>query len=465
MRPRVDVTGGTDSRIHSFYTKTSRPLSDGLIQTDTDFEVVACNSAASQLLQTIDTQCIGTSLWTLFPDSRGTIAQTEIETALESQQQRSFKWYAGESQTWVEVLVFPSIDGLTLVLTKLRSDGRRHRNIDLYKSELEPASVGGWKIDLPSETLHVSEEVLRIRGLPADYDLTIEEGIQFYHPEDRRILTAAVDRLKNGGETYDLELREVRENGDIYWVRTTGIADYNESGEIIALRGVYRDITERKESELELQQKTRELERQNERLDNFANVISHDLRNPLNVAQGRLGLAREQLESEHFDVIERSLSRMQTLIEEVLDLARHGKAVHNPAPVELTVIVQQSWEAVETAGAQLISQDRLTILADRNRMKQLFENLMRNAIEHGGEDVTVTIGALDDGFFVEDNGPGIPVNEREQVFESGYTTSSSGTGFGLAIIKEIADAHHWNVQITESSGGGTRFECTGVEMG
>jgi signal transduction histidine kinase len=93
------------------------------------------------------------------------------------------------------------------------------------------------------------------------------------------------------------------------------------------------------------------------------------------------------------------------------------------------------------------------------------ENLFRNAIEHGGEDVTIRVGGLSDGFYVEDDGPGVPEDARDEVFEVGYSTSPDGTGFGLNIVKEIAEAHNWEITLTEGTTGGARFEITNVELG
>ncbi|WP_239640455.1 sensor histidine kinase [Halogeometricum pallidum] len=89
------------------------------------------------------------------------------------------------------------------------------------------------------------------------------------------------------------------------------------------------------------------------------------------------------------------------------------------------------------------------------------ENLFDNAVRHGGERVTVTVDRLSDGFSVEDDGPGIPAEERDDVFEYGYSTADDGTGFGLNIVAEIADAHDWDVAVSEGDGG-ARFEVTGV---
>jgi signal transduction histidine kinase len=104
------------------------------------------------------------------------------------------------------------------------------------------------------------------------------------------------------------------------------------------------------------------------------------------------------------------------------------------------------------------------IRADRFQVMQLLENLYSNAVEHGGENVTVTVGELSDGFYVEDDACGIPEPERESVFEVGYSTSSNGTGLGLAIVKRAAESHDWNLRVTDGPEGGARFEVTDVEF-
>lgn len=103
-------------------------------------------------------------------------------------------------------------------------------------------------------------------------------------------------------------------------------------------------------------------------------------------------------------------------------------------------------------------------MGDRSRLQQLLENLIRNSIEHAGEEVTVTVGALEDGFYVEDDGPGIPADERDEEFAAGHSTSEGGTGFGLRIVQQVVEAHDWSIQLTEGSDGGARFEITGVEL-
>lgn len=207
-----------------------------------------------------------------------------------------------------------------------------------------------------------------------------------------------------------------------------------------------------------------ELRLQNEQLDEFASILSHDLRSPLNVAQGRLALAQEEVESEHHEAVARAHERMLELIDDLLTLAREGQLVGETEPVDLGDLTRSAWQSVETANATLMAETDVRIRADESRLRQLVENLFRNAIEHAGADVTISVVEMDDGFAIEDDGPGIPADERDQVLDPGFTSSSDGTGFGLAIVKQTAEAHGWEVTVTESGTGGARFEFTNVEF-
>ena len=231
-------------------------------------------------------------------------------------------------------------------------------------------------------------------------------------------------------------------------------ADRSRIGRSITLT----DVTEKRRHE-------RELERTNERLERFASTVSHDLRNPLNVAQGRLALHREAHDDEHLATASNALDRMERLIEEILTLSRQGRAISETETVALSAVVDDCWEVVDTGEAAVHVESDRSLAADADRLQQLLENLFRNAIEHAGPDVTIRVGSLEEGigFYVADDGPGIPADDCEAVFESGYSTARDGTGFGLAIVKEIADAHGWDIRATAGTDGGARFEVSGVE--
>ena len=241
-----------------------------------------------------------------------------------------------------------------------------------------------------------------------------------------------------------------------------------------------------------------ELQRQNDRLEEFASIVAHDLRNPLNVVRGELTLLEASAPTDQVDSIEASLDRMEALVEDVLSLARQGEVVGDTTAVGLAAVTRQAWANVATGAATLtVDCEGVDVLADEFRLQELFENLFKNAIEHGStdgdlhtrrnaagsgsepseaesdgaegapgddaDDVAITVGALSDGFFVEDDGQGVPDSEKEAVLEAGYTTATDGTGYGLYIVTEIAAAHGWEIEVADGRDGGARFDITDVE--
>ncbi|WP_256403189.1 sensor histidine kinase [Halorubrum salinum] len=268
-------------------------------------------------------------------------------------------------------------------------------------------------------------------------------------------------------------------------------------------------------------ERNRQLERQRERLEEFASVVSHDLRNPLSVAVGNVELAMEFEGDASTDRLDRALDAldwMDDLISDLLALAREGRSVEGTTPEDLTAVVEEAWRTVAPgADARLVVTGPLPrIECDRRRLRQALENLFHNALEHGtdadvaGDDfadpegrdtfddrsvppgtftdaadgdvvsdaredssvragaddpaVQVFVGRLDGGFYVADDGDGIDPADRDSVFEPGHTTAEGGTGFGLAIVDRIAQAHGWEVTLTESRTGGARFEFDGVSV-
>jgi signal transduction histidine kinase len=214
----------------------------------------------------------------------------------------------------------------------------------------------------------------------------------------------------------------------------------------------------------QLEERERRLRQQNQQLEQFASVVSHDLRNPLNVAQARVELLQEESDSEHIEPIDRSLIRMEELIEDLLSLAQQGDQVREFVATDLASLSDSCWANVATADATLQDETTHTLRADPTRVQQLLENLFRNAVEHGGDDVSVTVGDLDNGFYIEDDGPGISEQDQDEIFTMGYSTDTDGTGFGLSIVNQVVGAHGWTIRVTDGTEGGARFEITDVEF-
>ncbi|MFA9516619.1 sensor histidine kinase [Halopenitus sp. H-Gu1] len=210
-------------------------------------------------------------------------------------------------------------------------------------------------------------------------------------------------------------------------------------------------------------------------IDQVSSVISHDLRNPLDVAKAHLRAARETGDAEHFDAVADAHDRMEQIIRDVLTITRDQTAVDPSENVSIESAAKDAWQSVDTDHAALNIREELpTATADADRLQRLFENLFRNAIEHGsdiddrlrkseqetdsGGEVVVSIGRLEDGFYVADDGQGIPSEEQSQVFDPGYSTRDGGTGLGLAIVDRIVAAHGWELTLMTATNGGARFE-------
>jgi PAS domain S-box-containing protein len=273
-----------------------------------------------------------------------------------------------------------------------------------------------------------------------------------YEPGD-----VAADWFRDAGKA-ETEVTRVTAAGEARTYLFRSVIVSRDTGEVEGY-GIYTDITDRKRRE-------QQLEHQNERLDEFVSIVSHDLRNPLSVASGRTELLLDAVEDdavrEGLEAISDAHERMERLLDDLLTLARQGRVVGEPTTVDLATVATDAWQQVETADATLTVETEASIEADADRLQQLFENLYRNSVEHAGSDSEVVVTDVEpsgrNGFSVADDGPGIPADDRERVFEHGYSTDSDGTGFGLSIVQSIAEAHGWSVTATESEFGGAKFD-------
>ena len=274
------------------------------------------------------------------------------------------------------------------------------------------------------------------------------------------LLSAYEEMTAEAGESE----RTVAYGGQFVEVRATPITD--DSGRQVGWTLLLQDVSERVRRE-------RDLEEQVEKLDQFASIVSHDLRNPINVARGYIQQTRATGDLEGLEKSLDAVDRMDAIIEDVLALTR-GEGVTEPRPVSLQSLARESWSVVDTGGADLEVTDDTQVVADPDRLRRLLENLFRNSIEHGvdpsgdepfaaGHTVTVSVREEEGSTVtvsVADDGVGIPPDRREQVFEDGYTTG--GTGLGLSIVEQVANAHGWEVELADSPEGGASFELHGV---
>jgi signal transduction histidine kinase len=520
---RKDVDGHAASLAESIERATSRPpgggrvaaeavarVTDAVVRLDADWRVRTVDERALSLLGMERSQLVGERVWDRFPDLADSAFGEVYRDVMATRDSRTIEEYFEGLDAWFEADVYPDDDGgLSVYFRDVTDRKERERTLarlaDLLAADRPFEETLGDLLGLGCDQL----------GLPYGFLTRIDEdgGTQ-------RIAEARGDHeLLQPGEEADLSetycRKTIRTDGPLavedavaegwaddpayetfrlgcYLGATVDLGD-GRSGTLCFAgpedmrvefsqfdRAFVELVAQWAGTAYSRERSERRLKRQNERLEQFVSVVSHDLRNPLNVVELSLEMARESGDAEAFDRAERAVDRMNDLIEDLLALARSGDDVDEVEPVDLQALVEECWATVETETASVTVADDRTVEADRSRLRQLLANLFRNAVEHGstspdsqarpdavdhgGADVAVTVGALEDGFYVEDDGPGIPADEREDVFGAGYTTSDSGTGFGLSIVHDIASAHGWRVTVAESDAGGARFEFRDVEV-
>jgi len=221
---------------------------------------------------------------------------------------------------------------------------------------------------------------------------------------------------------------------------------------------LFSDETEQIKRREQLEAKKLQLEAKNERLDEFAGLVSHDLRNPIQVIDANLELIDEPENEQRIETIADATERMSDIVDQVLTLARTGGTVKETEIVVLSSMSARVWSTIDPPSDATLETDvSSSVDADPGRLRQCLENIFRNAIEHGGQGVTVTVGDLDDGFYVEDDGEGFPeelLGDDQSVVDH-YAKQGR---YGLQIIENAIDAHGWDLTITNGDGGGARFE-------
>ena len=441
----------------------------GVVEWNEAFELVRLNETATQILGYSEAELRGTSWEQIVPDDADRRVGETVDDLLANRggyhsvntnvrrdgEEIVCEWHnrVVTDRDGAVVAVFSQFRDVT---DRVAETNALERTDEVRSTLFEALPVGVLAEDADRNVLAANDFLFDLLGTPgspdeaigADCERLAEAAADVFVDADgflRRIAEIVSERAPVDDET--IALRDGRTVERSY--RPTQLP--GGGGHL----WVYRDVTATTERE-------RALERERDRLDEFASVVSHDLRNPLSIAVGHTQLLREECDATRVEAIDEALSRMTALVDDLLTLARAGAHAGEVELVDLERLSEECWATVATDSAVLRIDGECRLYADRSRLKQLVENLFANAAEHGGSDVTVTVGGLDDGFFVADTGPGIPAAERARVFTAGYSTDREGTGFGLTIVQQVADAHGWELRVVDAEGGGARFEITGV---
>jgi PAS domain S-box-containing protein len=435
-----------------------------------DGTVIEANETALEFAGVDRGSVVGDPLWETpwFERSEGgpALAREAVETAREGELYRNRATvHGGDGDALIDFSVRPVRDEtgeVTLLIPEGRDitefveqKRRSRRNERRFEAIFDDPNLLVGLLDVDETLREVNRTALGY--VDADREAVIGEPFPEtpWWGDDRREDVERWIQRAADGDYVDYTVEHDTGEGKPSVVEGTFRPVTDESDAVTAIVVSGSDVTERARRE-------RELKRQNERLDEFASFVSHDLKNPISTVRGRLHLALETDEMEHVDQAVDAIERVDDLRVDLASTLRTGEIVDERTAVRVSEAAEGVRSVVDPPNAVSITvADDPVVDADPDAFQRLLENLVGNSIEHGGSDVDVRIGALEEGLYYEDDGPGIDPDHRERVFTPGFSTKESGEGIGMgmASVRQIVLAHGWEISIADAEElSGVRFE-------
>lgn len=400
------------------------------------------------------------------------------------------------SYYWVASTITPLLDqtGQPDKYISIRTDITRQKQIseslriseERLRRSQDAAKIGNWDWDIQSGELYWSEQIGPLFGYDTIVETTYENFINAVHPDDRELVSNSVTACVEQGAVYDIEHRIIRENGEVRWLSEKGDVIRSEDGTPLHMIGVVQDINDRKLAEQELKQSKELAESASRSKTEFLSRMSHELRTPLNAILGFGQLMESDPADPLSDSHQTSINQILTagwhlleLINEVLDLSKieAGKLGVSMEAVDACEIIDDCIKLTERMAEQynitisyLPQQQPLYIHADRIRFKQVYLNLLTNAIKYNRNGGTVTLTHTMENikhaaFSITDTGYGIAEDKLPQLFEpfnrlGAENTLTEGTGIGLVIAKRLTELMHGQINVRSQQNIGTTFSLT-----
>lgn len=365
-----------------------------------------------------------------------------------------------------------SIEGLCGVSTDITEQKQREQELQRLKERLElaveGANLGIWDWDMVTDEVEFNEQWAQMLGH------SIDEIESHLHEWERRVHDGDIDRVEKAltahidGETalYDTEHRVRTADGDWNWIRDVGkIIEHDENGEPVRAVGIHLDVDERKKYE-------RTLKRQRDNLEVLNQVVRHDVRNALQPVIAYAGVLREYVDDDDGDEIRRKILEAGREAVDITQTAGEVTKVLLRSETDRTPIAVRPILEAEVDGMRS-SHDRAIIAVEKrlpdaealadDMLESVFRNLLNNAIVHNDKQLPkVEVSATaDDGVVrirVADNGPGIPDDRKEQIFDEGERSlDSEGTGLGLYLVRTLVDRYGGDVWVEDNDPEGSVF--------
>ncbi|MFN8490153.1 MAG: PAS domain S-box protein [Caldilineaceae bacterium] len=445
-------------------------------------------------------QIVGQHVRTALGEAVYPQVQPYIERTLQGelvQFEATLPYPSGVRTVWATYL--PNVDAqgvvygfyalVTDISERKRAEEQLRASEERLRLALEGGGMGIWEWEISTDVSTWTEQEYALFGLAPGAPITHERFASLIHPEDRGEMLAALDKLVQQGGDYKGEYRVIHPDGQVRWLAERCQAICNPEGEPVRLLGVNFDITERKQAEETLRQFNKELDRQvQERtaeltkrlheLDQFAYVASHDLKSPLRAIDHLAHWINDDAahllpptSRGHLEKMQGRITRMEKLLDDLLAYSRADRYEYKVEKVDLAQLLDDIIRLVTPPqGFAVNTQTSLPgLVTQKVPLETVLRNLINNAIKHHNRsDGQVQVAVQDLGEFLEfsvsDDGPGIPLEYHERIFQLFQTLKPrdqvEGSGMGLAIVKKIVESRGGAITVKSSMGQGATFRFT-----
>lgn len=363
-----------------------------------------------------------------------------------------------------------------LLLTKLESNllDKKAQQIENYKLALDQSSILV-VTDLKGNIQYVNKMFCKISGYSKEELIGQNQSIvnSGHHPKDFwKKMWATIGK----GEVWHGEIKNKAKNGHFYWVDTTIVPFANREGRIEKYVAIRNDITDKKQKEEELHVNNLKLEQINHNLKRFAHTLAHDIKSPINSAQGLLQLIKQNQEignhtetAKYVELLEDVIGSSKDFIDEVLKFALDNSEAERKESVDVNELLRKIKKRFSVEQNVVFKIEKMPVIeCNKLSLKQIFNNILSNAIKFNNkEQCIIAIEYVEHSFshefIVRDNGPGIKKSDVNKVFnfkEILESTNEESTGVGLSIVQRMVQDNAGSIWINPEYKIGAEFHFT-----
>ena len=341
-----------------------------------------------------------------------------------------------------------------------------------YSNIIANMNMGLLEVDINDIVLYANQSFCEMSGFSL-LDLLGNKASELLMDEEARTFLKTKNAIRSKGVSDSYEIKAKDKNGHTKHWLISGAPNYNINGELIGSIGIHLDITDQKNLEIQKEQLLNKLEKQNQQLNEYAQIVSHDLKSPLRSIHSLIAWIKEDNDKEfspetfqYLNMIQSKVEKMDHLIHGILTYSKVDAEDALIELVDLNDVINNCIKILHIPeNTKVLFDQKLPIIkADKFRIQQLFQNLISNAVNYIDKpEGLVSIGFSQDNknyiFYVKDNGPGIAKENQEKIFKifQSFTQHESSTGIGLSIVKRIVDNYNGSISIESELTKGTTF--------